>query len=78
MRNLEIVAIFNQIADLLEIQGANPFRVRAYRRGAIAIQGLSEAIESMAQQGTLRDITGSVKTSPTKSMSTPNREDGVS
>jgi len=58
MRNLEIVAIFNQIADLLEIQGANPFRVRAYRRGAIAIQGLTDAIESIAQQGTLRDITG--------------------
>jgi len=36
MLNLEIVAIFNQIADLLEIQGANPFRVRAYRRGALA------------------------------------------
>src|SRR5678815_4499774 len=58
MRNLEIVAIFNQIADLLEIQGANPFRVRAYRRGAIAIQGISDPIESVAQQGTLRDISG--------------------
>ena len=50
--------IFNQIADLLEIQGANPFRVRAYRRGAIAIQGLTDPVESIAQQGTLRDITG--------------------
>jgi len=58
MRNLEIVAIFNQIADLLEIQGANPFRVRAYRRSAIAIQGLSDPLESIAQQGTLRDISG--------------------
>lgn len=58
MRNLEIVAVFNQIADLLEIQGANPFRVRAYRRGAIAIQGLSDAIESIAAQGTLRNIAG--------------------
>src|SRR5262245_15022758 len=58
MRNLEIAAIFNQIADLLEIQGANPFRVRAYRRSAITIQGLTDAIESIAQQGTLRDISG--------------------
>jgi DNA polymerase (family X) len=58
MRNLEIVAIFNQIADLLEIQGANPFRVRAYRRGAVSIQGLLESVESVAEQGSLRNITG--------------------
>jgi DNA polymerase (family X) len=58
MRNLEIVAVFNQIADLLEIQGANPFRVRAYRRGAIAIQALADPVESIAQQGTLRNIAG--------------------
>src|SRR5438552_11337813 len=58
MRNLEIVAIFNQIADLLEIQGADSIRWRAYRRGAMAIQWLTDAIESIAQQGSLRDIMG--------------------
>ncbi len=31
MENLEIATTLNQVADLLEIQGANPFRVRAYR-----------------------------------------------
>ena len=58
MRNLEISFIFNQIADLLEIQGANPFRVRAYRRAALNIEGLAENIETLALQGTLRNISG--------------------
>jgi len=44
MRNLEISFIFNQIADLLEIQGANPFRIRAYRRAAANIEGLTDNI----------------------------------
>ncbi|MHB1882281.1 MAG: hypothetical protein ACYCPA_08845, partial [Acidithiobacillus sp.] len=29
--NPDIVHIFDEIADLLEIEDANPFRVRAYR-----------------------------------------------
>jgi DNA polymerase (family X) len=58
MRNLEIAFIFNQIADLLEIQGANPFRVRAYRRAAMNIEGLADNIETIALNGTLRNITG--------------------
>ena len=32
--NAAISAIFDEIADLLDIQGANPFRVRAYRNAA--------------------------------------------
>ncbi len=58
MRNLEISFIFNQIADLLEIQGANPFRVRAYRRAALNIEGLTDNIETIARQGTTRAIPG--------------------
>jgi DNA polymerase (family X) len=58
MRNLEIAFIFNQTADLLEIQGANPFRVRAYRRAAMNIEGLADNIETIALNGTLRNIAG--------------------
>ena len=36
MTNAEIAAVFEQMADLLEFQGANPFRVRAYRNAAPA------------------------------------------
>ncbi len=58
MRNLEIAAIFNQIADLLEIQGANTFRIRAYRRAADNLENLTDNIEVIAKQGTLRSIPG--------------------
>src|SRR2546427_1591362 len=58
MRNFEIAFIFNQIADLLEIQGANPFRIRAYRRAALNIEGLADNIETLALGGTLRNISG--------------------
>ncbi len=34
MENLEISKVLSQVADLLEVQGANPFRVRAYRNAA--------------------------------------------
>ena len=58
MRNLEIAAVFNQIADLLEIQGANPFRVRAYRRAAQNLEALTGNIEMITKEGKLREIPG--------------------
>jgi DNA polymerase (family 10) len=58
MRNLEISFVFNEIADLLEIQGANPFRIRAYRRAAINVESLTDNIETIARQGTTREIPG--------------------
>ncbi len=36
--NQAIAAIFNEIADLLEIEEANPFRVRAYRNAARTVR----------------------------------------
>lgn len=44
MTNAEIAAVFEQIADLLEFQGANPFRVRAYRTAARTIAEFTEPI----------------------------------
>jgi len=46
MKNQEIVRTFNDIADLLEIKGENPFRIRAYRRAALNIESLSTDIAS--------------------------------
>lgn len=34
VHNAEIAALFARLADLLEIEGANRFRVRAYRNAA--------------------------------------------
>ena len=37
MENAEIAAIFHRIADILELQGGDVFRLRAYRNAALTI-----------------------------------------
>src|SRR5438067_6546484 len=44
MENPEVAQIFEDVADLLEIQGANPFRVRSYRNAARTIRDCSESL----------------------------------
>lgn len=60
MSNQEIAAVLDEIADLLEFQGANPFRVRAYRNGARAIADLSESAAGIVAdpERSLSDIEG--------------------
>ncbi len=48
MTNPEIAAVFDQVADLLEFQAANAFRIRAYRNAARTIHDLPESIEELA------------------------------
>ncbi|HTZ18850.1 MAG TPA: DNA polymerase/3'-5' exonuclease PolX, partial [Dissulfurispiraceae bacterium] len=50
MNNQEIAKIFNEIADLLEIRNDNPFRIRAYRRAALNIEGLTKNVEDLSQK----------------------------
>lgn len=38
--NAEVARLFRELADVLELQGANPFRVRAYRNAARTVEGL--------------------------------------
>ena len=54
MKNQEIAVIFNEIADLLEIKGDNPFRIRAYRRAALNIEGLSKNVEGLSKEELLK------------------------
>ena len=44
MTNSDIAATFEQIADLIEYQGGNAFRVRAYRNAAHTISALVESL----------------------------------
>ena len=41
MTNAEIADAFDRLADLLEFQGANPFRIRAYRSAARSLHTLA-------------------------------------
>lgn len=58
MKNGEIAGLFSQIADFLEIKGENPFRVRAYRRAAQVMEGLTEDVGAIAERGGLLEIPG--------------------
>ena len=49
MKNSQLADLFEQLADLLEFQGANAFRTRAYRNGARAIRDLPESISSIVE-----------------------------
>jgi DNA polymerase (family 10) len=67
MKNQEIAKIFNDIADLLEIQGENPFRIRAYRRAALNIESFAKNVtetprdELMKIPGIGQDLAGKIK-----------------
>ena len=56
--NLAISQIFRNVAQILEIKGDNPFRIRAYERAAQNIEGLTENIENFVAQDRLGDIPG--------------------
>ncbi|MDR7402847.1 MAG: DNA polymerase/3'-5' exonuclease PolX [Armatimonadota bacterium] len=58
MKNREIAAMFNDIADMLEIKGESPFRITAYRRAARALEGLTEDVAAIAARGELEEIPG--------------------
>jgi DNA polymerase (family 10) len=51
VHNADIAAAFDEIADLLEIKGENPFRVRAYRNAARLIGDLAEELRDKVERG---------------------------
>lgn len=48
IHNNDVAGIFEEVADLLEIKGDNPFRVRAYRNAARTVAGLSRSVADLA------------------------------
>jgi DNA polymerase (family 10) len=54
MKNQEIGKIFNEIADMLEIKNDNPFRIRAYRRAALNVEGLTRNVEALSDPELLK------------------------
>lgn len=47
MRNADVARILDEIADIREIQGANTFRVRAYRLAGETVRGLGQPLRSL-------------------------------
>ncbi len=67
--NTDVAAIFEEIANLLEIEGANPFRIRAYRNAARTIGDLATEAYVLLERnedltilpGIGRDLSGKIK-----------------
>jgi DNA polymerase (family 10) len=51
IHNADIAAIFEEIADLLEIEAANPFRIRAYRNAARTLSELPQDVRVLLEKG---------------------------
>jgi DNA polymerase (family 10) len=51
VHNADIAAVFDEIADLLEIEGANRFRIRAYRNAAHTLRDLPQEVAEMLDKG---------------------------
>ncbi|HLY97282.1 MAG TPA: helix-hairpin-helix domain-containing protein, partial [Sideroxyarcus sp.] len=51
VHNADITAIFEEIANLLEIESANPFRIRAYRNAARILGDLPQDARVLVERG---------------------------
>jgi DNA polymerase (family 10) len=58
MDRMEVAAALREIAVLLEVQGSSPHRVRAFDKGARAVEALNRDLREMARAGRLQDIPG--------------------
>src|SRR5262245_14928905 len=56
MTNHAIARALTRLADILEIEGEDAFKVRAYRKAADNVEGLTESVESIARRGELETI----------------------
>jgi len=59
LENPEIARIFEEVADVLEIQNENPFRIRAYRNATRTVEGLTTPLRKWVEEGrNLTDLPG--------------------
>ena len=58
MKNEEIAAAFSSLADILEIRGADRFRVNAYRRASRIVESLGADVADLVESDELREIPG--------------------
>jgi DNA polymerase (family 10) len=60
MENADMARIFSEIADLMEIKGANPFRIRSFRMAALNIENSVLNLETLVkgEKEKLQEIPG--------------------
>jgi putative hydrolase len=62
--NAAIAGRLDEVAQILEEQGANRFRVRAYRRGAAVVRGLTTPVAALLRDGGLQSLEALVGIGP--------------
>jgi len=58
VKNSEIAKVFQDIADLLELKGENPFKIRAYQKVVRSIEHLPVEVEQLVKEDRLKEIPG--------------------
>ncbi len=58
MTRNEVVDALEEIAVLLELQGENPFKIRAYQNGARAVETLTEDLDVLVREGRVGEVKG--------------------
>lgn len=58
MKNRDVAALFDKIADALEVRGETGFKVVAYRKAGRILQDMAEDVEVVAREGRLETIPG--------------------
>src|SRR6266496_2374679 len=56
MENAEVAKSFAELADLMELTGGNPYKVRAYRQAARVIDTLPGPVSELWRRGDLTAI----------------------
>jgi len=58
MKNSDIAAVFNDIAEMLKLKKDNIFKIRAYQKVAHSIERLPLEVEQLVREGRLKEIPG--------------------
>lgn len=58
MKSQEIAKIFREIAQMLELQNANIFRIRAYERAALTVENAGQDLDGLVTSDTLTTLPG--------------------
>jgi DNA polymerase (family 10) len=61
-RNPDLAAQFDLLADLMELEGADGFRITAYRRAATRIRETGSSVAQLALEGRAKELQGIGKT----------------
>ena len=58
MKNSEITAVFNDIAEMLKLKKENISKIRAYQKVAHSIEHLPVEVEQLVKEDRLKEIPG--------------------